>query len=202
MRFYAERPLRLARQVLADLLVIGWVVACVLTALAAYELVLGLQAPGRTLIGAGDGIRAVFDDAARTAGQVPFAGAELARALGTGTGAGESLATAGRQQVETVAAVATGGAIGIVLLGALPVVALWLTLRVRYARAAASAVRVRAVDTDLLALRAMTHLPVRKLLAVCPDPAAAWRRDDRAVVAQLAALELAALGLRPGSRSG
>jgi hypothetical protein len=55
---------------------------------------------------------------------------------------------------------------------------------------------VRDVDTDLLALRAITRRPARRLLAVSPDPAAAWRRDDREIVHRLAALELAALGLR------
>ena len=90
-----------------------------------------------------------------------------------------------------------GTAVGIVVLGALPVLVLWLPLRLRYARLARSAVAVRSVDTDLLALRAIARRPVRRLLAVTPDPAAAWRRDDRDVVHALAALELRSLGLRP-----
>jgi hypothetical protein len=44
----------------------------------------------------------VFGDAGRTAG-VPLAGDDLARALGNGTGAGESPAAARREQVETPA---------------------------------------------------------------------------------------------------
>lgn len=196
MRFYAERPLRLLRQVLADLLVAAWVVLCVTVARAAYELVLQLQGPARALVAAGEGISGVFGDAARTASGVPFVGEDLARALGTGTGAGQSLATAGREQIAAIEAVALGGAAGIVALGALPVVLVWLVVRVRYARAASSAVRVRGTDSDLLALRALTRLPVRRLLAVSPDPAAAWRRDDREVVYGLAALELRSLGLR------
>lgn len=196
MRFYAESPARAARQLLADLLVVTWVVLCVGVARAARELVLQLQEPARTLTGAGEGIRGVFDDAARTAGGVPFVGEDLARALGSGTGAGDSLATAGRDLAGTVAAIASGTAVGIVVLGVLPVLLVWLPLRLRYARAARSAVQVRAVDSDLLALRAMTRLPVRQLLQVSPDPAAAWRRDDRQVVHDLAALELRSLGLR------
>ena len=196
MRLYAERPARAALQLLADLLVVGWVVLCVWVARTAQDLVLRLQEPARALAGAGERIRGAFDDAARTASGVPFVGDDLARALGGGTGAGESLAAAGQGQVEAIAAVATGTAVGIVLLGAAPVVLVWLLLRARYARAARSAVTARAVDTDLLALRAITRRPVRKLLAVAPDPAAAWRRDDRAVVHDLAALELRSLGLR------
>jgi hypothetical protein len=196
MRFYAERPFRAALQLLADLLAIAWVTLCVLVARAAQEIVLQLQGPARTLQDAGESIRGAFDNASRTAAGVPFVGDDLAGALGTGTSAGDSLAAAGREQIETIASVALGTAIGIVLLGSLPVLMLWLPLRLRYARAARSAVAVRAVDTDLLALRAMARRPVRKLLKVSPDPAAAWRRDDRDTIRGLAALELRSLGLR------
>lgn len=196
MRFYAERPIRAALQLLTDLLVIAWVTLCVMVAQAAREVVLQLQAPARTLQGAGESIRGAFDDAARTASGVPLVGDDLGRALGMGTSAGDSLAAAGREQVETIAAVALGTAIGIVVLGALPVLLVWLPLRLRYARAARSAIAVRSVDTDLLALRAMTRRPVRKLLRITPDPASAWRRDDREAIRALAALELRSLGLR------
>jgi uncharacterized membrane protein YciS (DUF1049 family) len=196
MRFYAERPIRLLLQLLADLLAVGWIVACVLVARTAHDFVLRLQEPARALAGAGEQVRSTFDDAARTASGVPFVGDDLARILGNGSGAGESLVTAGQEQVETIAAVAMGIAIGIVVLGVLPVLLFWLSLRLRYARLARSAVTARAVDTDLLALRALARRPVRRLLAVTPDPAAAWRRDDRDVVRELAALELRSLGLR------
>ncbi len=196
MRFYAERPVRLFRQLFADVFVVAWVVLVVVVARAAYDLIQRLQAPAHALVDAGDAIRGAFEGAADTAGSVPIVGGDLARALGIGTGAGTSLADAGRDQVQAITSVATGVAIGIVVLAAVPVVLLWLTVRVRYARAARSAVIVRAVDSDLLALRAMAHMPVRRLLAVSDDPAAAWRRDDREVVRGLAELELRSLGLR------
>jgi hypothetical protein len=195
MRFYAEHPARVARQVLADLLAVGWITLCVLIARAAYDIVLRLQEPARALTGAGESMSSAFDDAARTASDVPFVGDDLGRALDTGTGAGESLAAAGQEQVEVVSSVATGTAVGIVLLGALPVLLVWLPLRLRYARQARSAIAARDIDTDLLALRAIARRPVRSLLQVTPDPAAAWRRDDRDVVRDLAALELHSLGL-------
>ena len=196
MRFYAESPARAARQVLCDLLAVGWVVLCVQVARTAHDLVLALQRPARALAGAGDAIRSAFDDAARTASGVPFVGDALAQALGTGTGAGQSLATAGHEQAESIAEVAFGTAVAILLLGVLPMLVLWLPLRLRYARMAGSAMSARGVDTDLLALRAIARRPVRRLLEVSSDPAAAWRRDDRDVVHDLAALELHSLGLR------
>ena len=193
---YAERPVRAAVQLLADLLVIAWVVVVVRVALAARDLIDTLQGPGRTLTDAGGTIRGVFEDAARTAGGIPFVGEDLSRALGGGSAAGDSLATAGRDQVEVVATVSVGAAWGIVLLGAVPVVLVWLVLRLRWVLAARSARAARAAGADLLALRAITRLPVRTLLAVSPDPATAWRHGDRAVVFRLAARELRALGLR------
>jgi hypothetical protein len=196
MRIYAERPGRAALQLLADLLVVGWIAGCVFVARTAHDLLLRLQEPARALTGAGESIRGAFDDAARTASGVPFVGDDLARALGTGTGAGESLATAGRDQMEAVASFALGTGIAIVVFGALPVLLVWIPSRMRYARQARSAVTARAVDTDLLALRAIARRPVRKLLRVAPDPAAAWRHGDRAAIHALAALELRSLGLR------
>jgi hypothetical protein len=128
---------------------------------------------------------------------VPFVGDDLARALGTGTGAGDALSSSGREIAATAASAATGVGAAVVLLGVLPAVAVWLTLRVRWVLAAASARTARDTDAELLALHALTRRPTRRLLAVAPDPGAAWRRGDPDAVAGLAAVELAALGLRP-----
>jgi hypothetical protein len=196
MRIYAERPGRAGLQLLADLLAVAWIWLTVVVARSVHDFVLALQGPARTLAGAGESIRTAFDNAARTASTVPFIGEDLAQALGAGTGAGDSLIASGREQMEAIARVAFGTTVATVLLGAMPVLFLWLPLRLRYARLARSAVTARAVDSDLLALRAITRRPVRSLLRVAPDPATSWRRDERAVVYELAALELRSLGLR------
>jgi len=196
MRFYAERPGRAALQLLADLGAVGWIWLTAFTARTVHGFVLALQAPADALAGAGESVRTAFDGAARTAATVPFVGDELARALGVGSGAGDSLVAAGNEQAEAIAHVAFGTTVATVVLGAMPVLFVWLPLRLRYARLAGSAVTARAVDSDLLALRAITRRPVRSLLRVAPDPAASWRRDDRDAVHALAALELRSLGLR------
>ncbi len=195
MRFYAERPGRLARQILSDVLVLAWVALCVQVARASYNVVLRLQDPGLGLVRAGDQMRTAFDEAAATAGRIPLIGDTLASALGSGSEAGASLAASGQGQVETIATMAAGTAASVVLVGAAPVVFVWLLFRIRYARRARSAVIIRRDDTDLLALRALAHLPVRQLLTAAPDPAAAWRHGDRATVHRLAELELRSLGL-------
>lgn len=196
MRIYAERPVRILRQFVADVMALGWVVVVVVAALLVREVLLRLQGPATALAEAGTSIAGVFTGAAETAGNVPFVGGDLSTALGAGTGAGERIAAAGREQAETIAGVATGTAVVLILIGVLPVLFVWLPLRIRYVRAASAAVAVRDLDDDLLALRAMTRLPVQRLLEVSPDPAAAWRGGDAEAIRGLAALELAQLGLR------
>jgi hypothetical protein len=198
MRIYAERLGRALLQLLADVGVLAWVVFVVQFARAARDVVLQLQGPAGRLAGAGDAIRGAFDNAADTASGVPFVGDDLARALGSGSTAGDSLSSSGREIAATAATAGTAVLAAVVLLGVVPVVAVWFTLRVRWVRAAASARVARGADPDLLALQALTRRSTRRLLAVTPEPGAAWRGGDPDAVAALAAVELNALGLRAG----
>jgi len=54
----------------------------------------------------------------------------------------------------------------------------------------------------LLALRALTSRSVDSLTAVHPDPATAWREGDADATAELAEVQLRALGLRAPSWRG
>jgi hypothetical protein len=193
MRIYAQRPGRAALQVLTDVGVLAWVGVVAEFARVAQAVVLALQAPARRLSGAGESISGTFDGAARSASRVPLVGDDLARALGTGTGAGESLSASGRELAATAASAASGVGATIAVLGVVPVVAVWLTLRVRWVRATGSA---RRADVDLLALHALTRRPTERLRRAVADPADAWRRGEPEAVARLAALELRSLGLR------
>ena len=170
MRIYAERPGRVLLQLLADAGALAWVYFVVQFARAARDVVLQLQGPARRLVGAGDAIRGAFDSAAATAAGVPFVGDDLARALGTGSTAGDSLSSSGREIAATATTAGTAVLAAVVLLGVVPVVAVWLTLRVRWVRAASSA-RDRAGRGSRPARAAGPHPP--------PDPAAA-RGDVRA----------------------
>jgi hypothetical protein len=85
------------------------------------------------------------------------------------------------------------------LLTILPLLAPWFALRLRYARqaGATSGLAASAGGIRLLALRALTNQPTHRLLAVTPDPVGGWDRDEPAVTAALAGLELRRLGLQP-----
>jgi hypothetical protein len=174
-------------------------------AVVLHDTVLALQGPGRQLGGAGQTVRDTFTGAADTASNVPFVGDDLARALSTGTGAGDSLVAAGDQEVAAVEALASGLAWALVLLALVPVLATWITLRVRWMLSARAVLLLRdglgrrshdGADADLLALRALTFGSPRRLARTVPDAASGWRRGDPHVLARLAELELGRLGLR------
>src|SRR4051794_9299811 len=113
MRIYAEQRGRAARQVLADVLVIIWVVFVVEIARAAFALIARLQGPGQGLKGAGAVIHDAFLNAARSAVKAPIIGDGLARAFNTGARAGDSLTSSGRVLSETVSTLAFGTAVAI-----------------------------------------------------------------------------------------
>ncbi|PIE20911.1 MAG: hypothetical protein CSA64_04325 [Arachnia propionica] len=54
----------------------------------------------------------------------------------------------------------------------------------------------KSQSLDLLALRAVANSDISELYRVSPDPAAAWRAGDPAVLEQLARLELQRFGLK------
>lgn len=196
MRWYAERPERVARQLVADLVALLWTVLAVVAGVAVREGLNALRGPGDALVGAGGQVTDSFTGIAGAVSGVPFVGGDLARALGPAVGAGTRLADAGQEFGDTVATVANWAGVLLPLLLLLPVLLGWLPLRLRYARRAGAAVDARGVAPELLAVRALARVPVARLTRIAPDPAAAWRSGDPDVVRRLAALELADLGLR------
>ncbi|MBM7786670.1 hypothetical protein [Tenggerimyces flavus] len=195
MKWYADRPARLARQVIADLFAVGWVGLWVWVALGARDFVLSLRAPGDRMVSAGAGIRDAFTDAASKAREVPVVGDDLASALGRGTSAGDSLAGAGSAQISVVQDTALWLAVALVAVPVLFLLITWLPLRLRFALRAGAAVKLRD-KPELLALRALATLPTRTLTQFDGDPAAAWRTGDVDVIEDLARRHLASLGVR------
>jgi hypothetical protein len=201
MRWYADRPARLIRQVLADLLAAAWVVLWTWVALTAHGFVLQLRAPGDRMVDSGSGIRDTFTDAADKARDVPLVGDELAAALGKGTQAGDSLVGAGTAQIGVVEDTAFWLAFALIAVPVLFLLITWLPLRVRFARRAGAALKLRG-KPDLLALRALASLSARELAWFDADPAVAWRNGDTGTIDELAQRHLASLGLRQSPGSG
>ena len=205
MKPYAEVSARAGRQGGADLGALCWLILFIAMAGHAHTVVLSMRAPVAGMIAAGNGVIDVFHRMTGIAQLVPFVGDELVSALQSGEQIGQSLINAGQQQFDSIGGLASGTAALVVLAGILPLLVLWLPVRLRYARAAGDAVVKRDAPggMDLLALQALTRVPLRLLHPVAEDPAKAWRDGDPETVRKLAALELDRLGLhlQPASRS-
>ncbi|PWK81917.1 hypothetical protein C8D88_11533 [Lentzea atacamensis] len=195
MKWYADRPVRLTRQLIADLLAVGWVALWIWVATTAHDWVLELRAPGDGLVNAGGDIRDVFTNAASKAKGVPFVGDDLSGALGNGTKAGESLIGAGNTQISVVQDTAVWLATALIAIPVLFLLVTWLPLRLRYALKAGHTARLKDMP-DLLALRALTSLKPKELSSFPNDPAVGWRTGDTDTIEELARRQLAALGVR------
>jgi len=195
---YAQTPWRRARQIIGDLVVVGWVVLWVRAGLWVHDVAGQLAAPGRTLENAGSSLSDSLASAGDAISHVPLVGDDARAPFTSAGGAADSIARAGVevQQGATQLALLLG-----IMIAAVPillVVAAWLHARVRFVSRARAARRIldSAADLDLFALRALANQPVRALADVSDDPANAWRRRNPDVVRALASLELRALGLR------
>jgi hypothetical protein len=198
VRLYADLPGVRARQFVTDLLVVVWIYLWIRAGAWLYDQVERLAAPGRTAQNAGSGLADNLAGAGSRIDDVPGVGGSLASPFNRAADAARGLADAGRQEQMIVhdlawimAIMLVAVPLGLVLFG-------WLPLRVRGIRRAAMAAALRGTaGRDLLALRALASQPLRRLTALDPDIAGAWRRGDPAAVEALAALELRRLGLRP-----
>ena len=137
--------------------------------------------------------------AAEAAGSTPLAGDELAAPFEGAGEASRAIEDAGVRQQQVVATLATGLGWATGGIPAMFLVLLWLPRRLRFARQASQAARLRAADAglDLLALRALARQPLADLAALGPAVVEGWRDRDADAVEALAALELRQLGLRP-----
>lgn len=202
MNLYAERPATRNRQLLTDLLVLGWIALWVWLATKLYDLIEKLRVPGEKLESAGTGIAEGLSGAGDNVGRVPGVGDDIASPFRRAADAARSVADAGQQTQDVVDQLAL---VFSVLLAAVPlalVLVLWLPLRLRWVRRASMAGQLRrsAPGRDLLALRAIANQPIRRLVGVAPDVGGAWRRGEQETVDKLAALELKSLGLRPRAK--
>jgi len=202
MKLYAESPGRRTAQVLADLLLVVWLVAWAWAGSVVHDATLELGAPGQQLAESATGLSGALQDAGGTLGDVPLVGDEVQTPFDEASGAADQLAEVGRDQVRSVERLALWLGLSVaaipIMLGCL----LHLPRRVRFVRRATAGARFvdAADDLDLFALRALAHQPMHVLARVSDDPAGAWRRGDRAVTDRLAEIELRSVGLRMPSR--
>ncbi len=197
MALYSDYSAARARQIIADLLGIVSVAIIISVALAITAAIRGLASFGRDLEQAGAGFQQGLTDAADTLGDVPLIGGGIRGPFDVVAGAGGAVAQAGRGQQALVEQLAVSLGWASALLPLLALVLIWVIPRLRFARRSGEVRRMLAagLSADTLAARALAREPLAKLTAVHPDPGAAWRANDAAVVRELALLELRRAGV-------
>jgi len=204
MKLYADLPARRTLQVIGDLVVVAWLVLWATLGHAVHDATLQLAEPGHRVTAASTDLADRLHQSGRALSDVPLVGDTAAKPLDQASAAAIGLADAGRAQVRAVERLARWLGWSVALIPILGALLFYLPPRVRFVRRAAAgqALLDSAADLDLFALRALAHQPLSRLAAISDDPAAAWRHQDPETVRRLAALELAAVGLRePGPRS-
>jgi hypothetical protein len=200
LKLYADTPVRASLQLISDLFALVWVVVWVHAALTLREVILSLNRPGELMSSTGEGFTEHMSTAAENVRQVPLAGEALATPFVNLSETGATLSEAGDSFQETVASLAVTLPTLVAVLPLFLIAATWLPMRARWIGRATDTRRLDRLApearTRLLALRALTSASATRLMRVHDDPAGAWKENDRAAVAGLAALELRSLGLR------
>jgi len=202
MKLYADTPGRRLAQVVADVLVLLWLLAWVWMGVTVHDGTMALADPGRQLDSSAGQLADGLTGAGDRLDDVPLVGDDIATPFDEASGAADRIAAAGRDSVHAVERLAFWLGVSIATIPILIVLAFHLPRRWRFAREATAGARFvdASEDLDLFALRALAHQPMHVLARVSDDPAGAWRSRDPDVVRRLADLELRAAGLR--SRQG
>lgn len=202
MVLYADSPARRTAQLVGDLLLVAWIWLWVEVALVVRDATLALATPGREIDAAATGLSGWLRDAGGRVADIPLVGDGVATPFEGAGGAAQDLAAAGRSQVEAVGSLAFWLAIAVAGIPIAFALLVYVPQRVRFVRRASAARRFldESADLDLLALRAMSRLPLHVLAGVSNDPVRAWREGDPDVVRRLARLEAAEAGLRLAER--
>lgn len=198
MTLYSNTPARRTVQILIDVLLLIWTAVLCWLAWTIGARMRQLGDAGRQLRDGGS----TFDDQMRTlaqkAGDIPLVGSSLQEPFQSAAGAGVSVRDAGETFATNIDRLGWLLAATIALSSVFVAVMLWLGLRLPWVRRASVARRrlqMPCGDT-LLAWDALESSKPASLLAVSPDPVAAWRLGDPVAVRGLADLRLAQLGLR------
>ncbi|MFM2352652.1 MAG: hypothetical protein RLZZ608_58 [Actinomycetota bacterium] len=199
MSLYSDYPAARTRQIIADVAGLGMVVIVIAIASAVTAAIRTLGSFGRDLEAAGLDFQNGLSGAADALGDVPLIGDGIRGPFDAAASAGASVAEAGRGQQQFVEFVAVSTGLTVALIPLIMLALIWVLPRVRFARRSTALRRMIAngMTADTLAARAVAHAPLVQLVAVHPDPAAAWRANDPRLVRALAGIELRRAGVRP-----
>lgn len=195
---YSRIPVRAALQVVADATAVFLIWFTVKLVLALREQILELLTIGERVEQSGESSKDSIVSLGETLAGIPLIGDALSQPFGSAADAAESVAAAGVELQERIAAFADVVAWAVGAPTVALIVLLWLVPRLRFVMRAVNARRLlqSQAGRDLLALRALTTLNPAVVLKAVPDAAHAWRSGDRDAIAALSDLGARHAGLK------
>jgi hypothetical protein len=195
---YSTRPVRLLSQLFSDFVIVVWTTVWVMVGLAVYDAIATIVEAGRQVESGTNGIAGSLASAGHSAQRIPLVGDAVSKPLTSAGEAASDVAGAVHNLDTTASWLAVLLAIAVVAVPILVVVLPWLFLRLRFFRRklVVTGLAATAAGQQLLALRALTNRPPRKLADLSEDPVGGWRREDPVAIRALAALELRSAGIR------
>ncbi len=194
---YATTPGRLAAQLFSDFAIFLWSLIWLLVGTAVYDAISTIAEAGRQVEIGANGIAGNLASAGQGAQQIPVVGDAVSKPLASASAAALDIAGAGHSLDTTAGWLAVLLSLAVVAVPLLIVVIPWLFLRLRFFRRKWTVTGLAATPAgeQLLALRALTNRPPRRLAAISADPVGGWRHEDPVTIRALAALELRAAGI-------
>ncbi|WP_139979888.1 hypothetical protein [Nocardioides litoris] len=204
MKVYADSGPRFVVQLAADFAVVCWLVLWVWLGTVVHDGIEVLADPGERISAAAEDLSGSLADAGGVLDGTPVVGDEVSAPFDKAAEASSAMGDAGDSTAEAVRRLAFWAGVVVALLPILYVLRRYLPWRVRFLLDATAADRVLARgpdggDLELFAWRAVTTLPLHRVVRVSDDPVGAIRRGDADVVRRLAELELSRIGVRPGA---
>ena len=197
MKLYADTSARFTAQLVTDVLFVCWILTWVWIGNIVHDGTMELAGPGYQITDSATGLADSMKGARDALSDLPVVGDSAAAPFDRASDASESLAEAGRAEVQAVEQLAFWLGLSIALIPILVVGLRYLPARLRFVRNAAAAQRLvdGPADLEVFALRAIVHQPLHVLARISDDPMTALRERDRDVIARLADLELRESGL-------
>ena len=199
MKLYADRPVRVLRQLFGDLLVVIAVYWAVRLGQGTHAKVGALAAPGREAEQSARALDGKLRDTAGNLRDTPLVGDTIASPFRDLAATSRDLAASAQDYQDSVERLAIMAGIMVAAVPIIVLLVLWLPHRLAWvveASAASRLLRRSPAAAELLAVRALARQPLRRLARLEPHVVADWKVGDLAATEELAQLELDELGLR------
>jgi hypothetical protein len=196
MVVYDARPIRLAQQIVLDLVVVIGIIAAAILGRTISRSISGLASIGTRVHQQGTAFEKQLGSTAKALGKIPFIGNDVSSPMKNASKTAGSIAAAGTQQHDQTIHLAHLVGTGTSTVLILALVIIWVRYRGGFIRHATATRRLdRSPDgTELLAIRALVNRNATKALA--PGVVQRWQNRDQTTIQQLAEIERNASGLR------